>query len=110
VRAEGGLVHWSEVPLVHLQVPVLRPTALLAQTVRAMLPSAERAAYYGGLGVLAVAGVLEWPVAAVVGAGVWLVSRSDQRGGGRTRPEGGQARSETRQPARGGRARPRVAT
>jgi hypothetical protein len=84
-RGEPGLVYWSKVPLVPIvRVPVLRPTALLApprraaRTARAMLPSATRGVYYGGLGALAVAGVLEWPVAAVVGVGVWLASRSGQ--------------------------------
>jgi hypothetical protein len=84
-RADGGLVHWSKVPLVPLRVPVLRPTAVLAptrwtaRTARAIRPSTERAIYYGGLGGLAVTGVVEWPFAAVMGIGVWLASRSGQR-------------------------------
>jgi hypothetical protein len=121
MKAEGGLVRWPEVPLVHMRVPVPRvpiahPGALLAQTrwaaqtARSMLPSAERIAYYGGLGALAIAGVLEWPVAAVMGAGVWIASHTGQRGDGRRRSEGGQMESETRRPARAGRARPRAAT
>ncbi|MFE9173769.1 hypothetical protein ACFYNZ_30655 [Streptomyces kebangsaanensis] len=36
--------------------------------------------FYGGLGALAVAGALEWPVALAVGGAAWLV-RSRRKGG-----------------------------
>jgi len=32
--------------------------------------------YYGGVSVMAVFGVLEWPVAAAAAAGVWVASRA----------------------------------
>ena len=35
--------------------------------------------YYGGLGVMAAVGVVEWPVAAALGAGLWLANRRSQR-------------------------------
>jgi hypothetical protein len=85
------------VPVVNVRVPVLRAripslgagvaqTRWAAQAVLSNLPPVERLLYYGGLGVLATVGVLEWPVAAVVGAGVWVA--------GRTRPaHRGQAAS-----------------
>ncbi|HEX6871035.1 MAG TPA: hypothetical protein VF163_08055 [Micromonosporaceae bacterium] len=93
-RAEGtvGVVELGrmELPLTHIQVPVMRlhaPSAhrvrgqvrWAAQAVRANLPSTDRLLYYGGLGALVAFGVLEWPVAAAVGAGVWLSARVRQR-------------------------------
>jgi hypothetical protein len=68
-RGDRGLVRWPEVPLVHVRVPVFRvpvprPRTLIAQTrwasqtARALLPSAARLVYSGGLGALAVAEVL----------------------------------------------------
>ncbi|MUL48696.1 hypothetical protein FZI85_19175 [Mycobacterium sp. CBMA293] len=35
--------------------------------------------YYGGLGVLAIAGAIEWPVAAAVGAGTFVAARVFKR-------------------------------
>ncbi len=74
------------VPLVNVRVPILRgrvpdlgakaaQTRWAAQAVRANLPPTERLLYYGGLGLMATVGVLEWPVAGAVGVGVWLASR-----------------------------------
>jgi hypothetical protein len=75
-----------KLPVVNLHVPVpgadipsaaaMAQTRWAGQTLRANLPSVERLAYYGGLTALAVAGVLEWPVAAVAGVGVWVASRT----------------------------------
>ncbi len=75
------------VPVVNVQLPVLRAripglgagaaqTRWAAQAVRANLPPTERLLYYGGLGLMATVGVLEWPVAAAVGVGVWLAGRT----------------------------------
>ncbi len=57
-------------------------TRWAAQAVRANLPPTERLLYYGGLGVMATVGVLEWPVAAAVGVGVWLAGRAGARSPG----------------------------
>lgn len=40
------------------------------------LPPPERLAFYGGLGVLAVAGAVEWPVAAAIGVATMVARRS----------------------------------
>ncbi|GAA3789521.1 hypothetical protein ACFS5L_39895 [Streptomyces phyllanthi] len=45
-------------------------------------PSGKDLVFYGGLGALAVAGALEWPVALAVGGATWLV-----RGRGRETQE-----------------------
>jgi hypothetical protein len=81
------------VPVVDLRIPLFTPrvpdmgattaqTKWAAQTVRANLPSTERMLYYGGLGVLATVGALEWPVAAALGVGVWVAGRTGNRRGG----------------------------
>ena len=78
------------VPVVNLRVPLLSPripdmaavpaqTKWAAQAVRANLPPVDRMLYYGGLGLMAAVGVLEWPVAAAVGAGVWVAGRAGER-------------------------------
>ena len=85
------------VPVVNIRVPVLRAsvpglgagvaqTRWAAQAVLANLPPAERLLYYGGLGVLATVGVLEWPVAAAVGAGVWVAGRTRSARRGQVAP------------------------
>jgi hypothetical protein len=75
-------------PVVNARVPMLRlhppeasaaQTRWVAQAVRANLPTTERMMYYGGLAALAAIGVLEWPVAAAVGAGVWVAARTSRR-------------------------------
>jgi hypothetical protein len=38
--------------------------------------SRDQAGFYAGLGALAAVGLIDWPVAAAVGAGHWLVRRS----------------------------------
>lgn len=88
-RREAGLVRRTAatVPVLHVRVPVLRVRvpdvgAWVAQTgwaVRANVPPTERLLYYGGLGLAAVVGLVEWPVAVAVGAGVWVASRSGER-------------------------------
>lgn len=46
------------------------------ETARTFLPPPERIAYYGGLGLLAALGLMEWPVAAAIGAGTMLAARA----------------------------------
>ena len=84
-------VRWAHVPVpigvrVHaprLPVPSPRATAQqavrVAEAVRSNLPPTERLAYYGGIGILAAVGALEWPVAAAVGVGFWLTGRRGQQ-------------------------------
>ncbi|HEY8374225.1 MAG TPA: hypothetical protein VIL00_15925 [Pseudonocardiaceae bacterium] len=93
------------VPLPRLPLPPLRMPRVSSEevagavnTVRSMLPSPQRAAYYAGLGVAAALEVIEWPVAVAVGAGTALASRGIARKRGETE-EGataGTARSTRR--------------
>ena len=103
---DGGVVRWTAVPvpLVHtrIAVPSIRMPALgshfpglnavvaqarwAAQAARATLPPADRMLYYGGVGAMAVVGVLEWPVAVVAGAGLWIAGRAAERQRARSAP------------------------
>jgi hypothetical protein len=46
---------------------------------RVTLPSTEQLAFIGGVGALAVAGVIEWPVAVAVGVGHTLVQNRQSK-------------------------------
>ncbi|MEU6840606.1 hypothetical protein ABZ930_01870 [Streptomyces sp. NPDC046716] len=67
-----------------LPIPYFTPGDLAnnTRTVTGWLPSpgpAKDLIYYGGLGALAVAGALEWPVALAVAGATWVI-RSKQEG------------------------------
>jgi hypothetical protein len=103
---DGGVVRWTafSVPVLHARVPVptIHMSALpspvpgvtavaararwATQAAQANLPPADRLLYYGGVGALALGGVLEWPVALIAGAGVWVASRAAERQRGQTVP------------------------
>jgi hypothetical protein len=67
-------VHLRTPQLPHVELPS-RQFAGLQRTVRDKLPEPEKLVYYGGLGALAAFGVMSWPVAAAIGAGVWVAGR-----------------------------------
>lgn len=46
---------------------------------RTRLPRPEQLAYYGALGALAAAEIIEWPVALVLAAGHWLARNEHNR-------------------------------
>ncbi|WP_406272576.1 hypothetical protein OH799_33030 [Nocardia sp. NBC_00881] len=46
---------------------------------RVRIPRPEQLAYYGALGALAAAEIIEWPVALVLAAGHWLVQDQHNR-------------------------------
>lgn len=54
------------------------------RVVAGYLPPADRLAFYGGLGVAAVLGAIDWPVAAAIGIGT-VIARKAGRGTGATR-------------------------
>jgi hypothetical protein len=64
-----------------------RTAGRTVDAVRSTMPR-DRALYYSGLGIAAIAGIVEWPIAAAIGAGVWLASRG--RGSGDSQPERGR--------------------
>jgi hypothetical protein len=46
---------------------------------RVRIPRPEQLAYYGALGALAAAEIIEWPVAVVLAAGHWLIQNQHNR-------------------------------
>ncbi|WP_067805011.1 hypothetical protein [Nocardia beijingensis] len=46
---------------------------------RVRIPRPEQLAYYGALGALAAAEIIEWPVAVVLAAGHWLAQDQHNR-------------------------------
>jgi len=68
LEAGAGITTPDNRAAVALRIPL--PTALLPGNV-----DAKRLLWFGSLGALAVAGILEWPVALVVGAGSVVAER-----------------------------------
>ncbi|HUR09107.1 MAG TPA: hypothetical protein VM347_41665 [Nonomuraea sp.] len=64
----------------HLELPRIsrQEVGHAVDVARTLLPPPDRIAYYGALGVLAAFGVLEWPVAAAIGAGTLIARRGRQ--------------------------------
>lgn len=70
---------------VHVPTPGMTYVEDAGRIVAAYLPPPGRLAFYGGLGIAAVAGVLDWPVAAAIGVGTVVARRAAGRGGARPR-------------------------
>jgi hypothetical protein len=59
-----------------LHVPSRDEIGAVARGARSMLPSGKAMLFYGGLAVTAAVGAIEWPVAAAIGVGTAMASRS----------------------------------
>ncbi|MCE3551354.1 hypothetical protein LWC33_07800 [Pseudonocardia sp. RS11V-5] len=84
-----------------LHAPRREDFEAVARGARSVLPSGKALLFFGGLAVTAVAGVIEWPVAAAIGVGSALASR----GRADVTPRQGQeqpVRAETGDPAETG--------
>ncbi|MFI7707323.1 hypothetical protein [Nonomuraea sp. NPDC049480] len=93
-------VRRPEVRLPHVGMPHLGMPRISKQEMghyvdvaRTFIPPPERIAYYGALGALAVFGVVDWPVAAAIGAGTIIAQR------GRRAPSASIWQRGTQQPA-----------
>ncbi|WP_182887197.1 hypothetical protein [Microbispora sp. H10885] len=86
-----------EMHLPHVGMPHIsgREVGHAMDVARTFLPPPERIMYYGGLGALAVLGILEWPVAAAIGAGTMIAQRARSREQ-RWSPLGGPQQKDTR--------------
>lgn len=87
-RFEGRRSATVNLPFVTAQfrVPDLQPPSReelgwVVQTAQSMLPSGRSLLFFGGLAITAIAGIIEWPVAAAIGVGSALA------GQGATNPE-----------------------
>ncbi|GAA3368279.1 hypothetical protein GCM10020367_06010 [Streptomyces sannanensis] len=72
------------VPIPYLTREEVTSTARAATARLPGTPVAKDLVFYGGLGALAVAGALEWPVALAVGGATWLL-----RSGRKEKPDVG---------------------
>ncbi|MFJ2032401.1 hypothetical protein [Streptosporangium sp. NPDC087985] len=63
-------------PHLHLPHISLQEAGQAVDAAKSFLPPADRMVYYGGLGALAVAGLIEWPVAAAIGVGTMIAQRA----------------------------------
>ncbi|MFJ5531096.1 hypothetical protein [Streptomyces sp. NPDC093261] len=94
-QTESMETHAHEGAGLHLHTLTLHPSLKLpyitrddvTSTARAAtsrvpgMPSAKDVVFYGGLGAMAVAGALDWPVALAVGGATWLLRGARRRGG-----------------------------
>lgn len=64
----------------HVPTPGMTYVEDVGRVVAGYLPPPERLAFYGGLGVAAVIGVLDWPVAAAIGVGTVIARRAGGMG------------------------------
>ncbi|GAA4221984.1 hypothetical protein GCM10023075_11950 [Streptosporangium album] len=66
----------------HLHLPHInrQEAGQAVDAAKSFLPPPERMVYYGGLGALAVAGLIEWPVAAAIGVGTMIAQRARRQG------------------------------
>ena len=60
-----------------LHAPGREELGRVAQGARSMLPSGKSMLFFGGLAATAIAGVIEWPVAAAIGVGSALASQGE---------------------------------
>jgi hypothetical protein len=58
-----------------LHPPSREELGWVAGTARSMLPSGKSLLFFGGLAATAIAGIIEWPVAAAIGVGSALAGR-----------------------------------
>ncbi|MFF4956940.1 hypothetical protein [Streptomyces sp. NPDC001222] len=97
---EGGGLHLHTLTLhPSLKLPYITrddvtSTARAATSRVPGMPTTKDVVFYGGLGAMAVAGALEWPIALAVGGATWLLR------GGRRRDQGAEPPAEN---YRGGR-------
>lgn len=75
----------------HVPTPGMAYVEDAGRVVAGYLPSAERMAFYGGLGLAAVLGAIDWPVAAAIGIGT-MIARRTGRG---ARPRSGRPQGST---------------
>jgi hypothetical protein len=78
---EMRMPHLEMPDMPHVELPHVSKQEMgqAVDVVRSFLPAPERVAYYGALGALAVFGVLDWPVAAAIGAGTMIAQRARKK-------------------------------
>lgn len=77
-QAEHRVLHLPDVHMPHVPVPHVSVSHVPVPRPRLRLPSGtrDRLLWWGGLAAVAAAGVVDWPVAALVAAGSWVAEQS----------------------------------
>ncbi|HEY0539303.1 MAG TPA: hypothetical protein VGD53_13075 [Actinoallomurus sp.] len=70
--------------VMHVPAPGMSYVGEAGRLVAGFLPPPERLVFYGGLGVAAVLGAIDWPVAAAIGLGTMIARRTGMGGMRRT--------------------------
>ncbi|WP_330230638.1 hypothetical protein OHA40_32620 [Nocardia sp. NBC_00508] len=74
-------VRMARVPLPPGPRTVAAGVSSATGAVRNQVPDRESLLYYGGLGAAAVTGLVSWPVAGAIGAGVWVAEHARRESG-----------------------------
>jgi hypothetical protein len=69
----------------HVPTPGMTYVGDAGRIVAGYLPSPERMAFYGGLGIAAVIGAIDWPVATAIGIGTMIARKTGRGMGARSR-------------------------
>ena len=69
----------------HVPTPGMTYVEDAGRIVAGYLPSPERMAFYGGLGIAAVIGAIDWPVATAIGIGTMIARKTGRGRGARSR-------------------------
>lgn len=93
VTATFRMPEMPEVKMPEVRMPTRGDMDAAVQTVQPYLPSAQQAAYYGGLAAIAAIELIEWPVALAIGAGTAVVQYNQNSGNERGRKQTASAGS-----------------
>lgn len=66
--------------VMHIPTPGMSYVGDAGRIVAGYMPPPERLAFYGGLGIAAVLGAIDWPVAAAIGIGTMIARRTGMPG------------------------------
>ncbi len=84
------------VKVVHVPAPGMSYVGDAGRMMVGYLPPPERLAFYGGLGIAAILGAIDWPVAAAIGVGTLMARRAGRARGALRSRSGGQKRPASR--------------
>jgi hypothetical protein len=82
--------------VMHIPMPGLSYVGDAGRLMAGYLPPPERLAFYGGLGLAAVLGAIDWPVAAAIGLGTMIARRTGRSMGAMRSRSGRRPTSQTR--------------
>jgi hypothetical protein len=82
--------------VMHIPMPGINYVGDAGRLMAGYLPPPERLAFYGGLGLAAVLGAIDWPVATAIGLGTIIARRTGRGMGAMRSGSGRQTTAQTR--------------